>query len=121
MIDIIKDIENWNKVCGNTEYNRHLEASMLSEEFAELIIALKNKDKREAVDWLLDVFWVWIWTLIKLWLSAEDINKAFNEIKESNYSKLIFEAWEWVALRDTTGKVIKPAHYRAPDLSFIKN
>jgi hypothetical protein len=49
MIDI-KTIIEWNECCGNRDYNRHLEASMLSEEFAELIIALKNKDRREAVD-----------------------------------------------------------------------
>lgn len=121
MLQQFKEIVEWNKVCGNTEYNRHLEASMLSEEFAELIIALKNKDKREAVDWLLDVLWVGIWTLYKLWVTPQDMFMAFNEIKESNYSKLIQENWEWTALRDATGKIIKPEHYRAPDLSFIEN
>jgi predicted HAD superfamily Cof-like phosphohydrolase len=94
---------------------------MLSEEFAELIIALKNKDRREAVDWLLDVLWVWIGTLSKMWLKASEIEKAFNEIKESNYSKLIEEDWYYVAMRDTTGKIIKPAHYKKPDLSFIED
>jgi hypothetical protein len=49
MIDI-KTIIKWNESCGNRDFNYHLEASMLSEEFAELIIALKNKDRREAVD-----------------------------------------------------------------------
>lgn len=121
MIKEINSIIEWNKVCGNTEYNRHLEASMISEEFAELIVALKNKDRREAVDWLLDILWVWIWTLYKLWLSAEDIDKAFQEISKSNYSKLIFEDWNYIALRDATGKIIKPSHYQQPDLSFIEN
>lgn len=120
MIDI-KTIIEWNECCGNRDYNRHLEASMLSEEFAELIIALKNKDKREAVDWLLDVLWVWIWTLSKMWLRANEIEEAFNEIKESNYSKLIFEDWNYLAMRDTTWKIIKPQHYKKPDLSFIEN
>lgn len=121
MLEQFKDIVEWNKVCWNINFNYHLETSMLSEEFAELIIALKNRDKREATDGLLDVLWVWIWTLFKLWLSAEDIDRAFKEIKESNYSKLIFEDWKYIALRDTTGKIIKPVGYRAPDLSFIEN
>ena len=55
---------------------------MLSEEFAELIVALKEWEKKEAVDWLLDIFWVWIGTLYKMWIEPEDIERALEEIKE---------------------------------------
>jgi hypothetical protein len=46
----IENIINWNKIAGNNDFNKHLEASMLSEEFAETIIAIKNKDKIEVLD-----------------------------------------------------------------------
>jgi len=87
----INDIITWNIACGNTEetYNRHLETSMLSEELAETIIALKEGNKIEAVDGILDLFWIWIWTLYKLWVTDEQISKCFEEISNSNYSKLI--------------------------------
>ena len=117
----IENIINWNVIISNWDFNPHLENSMLSEEFAETIIAIKNRDKREVVDWILDILWVWIWTLYKLWLTSDEIYRAFEEIENSNFSKLIKEDWEWIALRDTTGKVIKPAHYKKPDLSFIEN
>ena len=121
MKDIAKDIIEWNKICENNNFNYHLENSMLVEEFAELILALKTKNKREAVDAVIDILWVWIWTLHKLELKANEIWEAFEKIRNSNYSKFIIEDWKYVALRDTTGKIIKPAHYRAPDLSFIEN
>jgi hypothetical protein len=95
---------------------------MLSEELAEAIIALKEKDNIEAVDWILDIFWVWIWTLYKLWLSPEQINDCFKEIKASNYSKFIKDKnWNTVALKDETWKILKPETHFKPNLEkFLK-
>lgn len=42
MEDAIKSIVCWNTIAGNTEFNYHLESSMMGEEFAETIIALKK-------------------------------------------------------------------------------
>jgi len=42
MLEAIKTICQWNEIAGNTGINRHLETSMLSEELAEAIIALKE-------------------------------------------------------------------------------
>lgn len=43
MLDAIKSICEWNEIAGNKgKFNRHLETSMLSEELAEAIIALKE-------------------------------------------------------------------------------
>lgn len=118
----INSVALWNEIAENTEYNRHLEASMLAEEFAELIVALKEWDKREAVDWLLDVFWVWIWTLYKLWIHPDDINRAWEEIQDSNFSKFSkWVDWESIAIKDSTWKILKPTGFKAPDLSFIKD
>lgn len=112
----IKDIVKWNEDAWNTPdtYNRHLEASMLIEEMSELIIALKEWDKVEAVDAVIDTFWVWVWTLYKLWVSAEQIEKCFEEIKDSNYSK--FENWK---CNKVGGKIIKPSTFKEPNLKKI--
>ena len=114
MKEINKIIE-WNKICGNTNFNRHLESSMLSEEFAETIVALKENDKIEVLDGVIDMFWIWIWTLYKMWVTEEQIQKAFNEIEKSNYSKFI----DWKAIKDETGKILKPKWYFKPNLETI--
>ena len=114
----IKDVYQWNEVAGNLEYNRHLEASMLSEELAEVIIALKNKDKVEAVDGVLDVLFVGLGTLQKLWVSAEEVEACWEEIVASNYSKFTEKNGE-LTVQKEWGKIIKPPHFKAPDLKSI--
>ena len=115
MQEQINSIIDWNITADNNNFNYWLEVSMLSEEFSELIIALKNKDKKEAVDWLLDIFWVGIWTLHKMWIKWEDIFRAFEEIEDSNYSK--FHNWE--CIKNENWKIIKPETYKKPNLDFI--
>lgn len=117
MIHAIEDIIHWNTEAGNTpdKFNRHLETSMLAEELSEVIIWLKNKDKVEVVDWILDLFWVWVGTMYKMWVSAEQIEECFNEIARSNYSKFV----DGKAIKDSTGKIIKPVSYFKPNLVDI--
>lgn len=117
MQDKIQSIIEWNKKANNNGFNKHLEASMLAEEFAETIVAIKNWDKVEAIDWILDIFWVGIWTLHKMWIDAETINKCFEEIEKSNYSKFV----NWKAMFDETWKIQKPKTYFKPDLNKFIN
>ena len=120
MLEAIKTICQWNEIAGNTGVNRHLETSMLSEELAEAIIALKEWDKVEAADGILDIFWVWIGTLYKMGLSAEQINNCFEEIQASNFSKFTQnDSWETVAIKDNTWKIMKPEKYFKPNLRKI--
>lgn len=113
----IENIINWNKLADNNKFNYWLEVSMLSEEFAELIVALKEKDKIEAVDWLLDIFWVGIGSLHKLWLNAEQISDSFEEIMKSNYSKFV----DWECIKNENWKIMKPRTYFKPNLKqFVK-
>ncbi len=118
MKEAIKSIIDWNIACGNTreKFNRHLEASMLSEELAEVIIALKDWDVIEAVDWVLDIFWVWIGTLYKMWLNENQIYNVFKEIERSNYSKLVKDWEDYKSLKDETWKILKPESYFKPDI-----
>ena len=90
---------------------------MLSEELAEVIIALKENNRVEATDGILDIFWVGIGTLYKMWLSPEQIYTCFEEIKASNFSKFIQnEDGTKVAIKDESGKILKPDSYFKPDL-----
>jgi len=120
MKESIQSIINWNTIAGNgtNNYSRHLETSMLSEEMAEVIIALKENNRVEAVDWILDTLWVWIWTLHKLWLTAEQINNSFEEIKRSNYSKFTRNTQDtgWTLSTDWEWKITKPSTFSPPNL-----
>lgn len=118
MLEAIQSICEWNEIAGNKwKLNRHLETSMLSEELAEAIIALKENDPIEVVDGILDVFWVWVGTMYKMGLSPEQINNCFEEIKASNFSKFIKdENGNTIALKDETGKIMKPDTHFKPDL-----
>jgi uncharacterized protein YciU (UPF0263 family) len=64
-LTLVDEVFKWNTIAENTNYNRHLEASMAIEEFSELIIALKNKDKQEILDAFADINWVIIGTMMK--------------------------------------------------------
>ena len=118
MLDAIKSVMKWNEIAWNKDsFNRHLETSMLSEELAEALIAMKEKDNVELVDGILDVFWVWMWTLYKLGMTPEQINSCFEEIRDSNYSKFEKDSnGNFKVLKDSSGKILKPEAYFKPNL-----
>lgn len=118
MLEAIQAICEWNEIAGNKwKLNRHLETSMLSEELAEAIIALKENDAIEVVDGILDVFWVWVGTMYKMWLSPEQIHNCFEEIKASNFSKFVQNTdGKFEVLKDETWKILKPESHFKPDL-----
>ncbi len=121
-IDLNNPIEaicNWNQVVGNTNFNYWLEAQMLGEEFAETIVALKNRDKVEAVDWILDIFFVGIGTLYKLGVSPDEINECLSAIILNNYSKLHYIDGKFSCIRDNNWKIIKPDDFVKVDLASI--
>lgn len=120
LTDFIPDVFQWNISADNLNYNRHLEVSMLTEEFAEFIIALKNKDIIETADAFADIITVMSWTCQKLWITVDQLNRTLWEVMQSNMSKLI-DDWNWnkIALRDSWWKIIKPDTYKKPDLSFF--
>ncbi len=113
MIDPKRVIE-WNEKAGNLNWvvNYWLEIDMLKEELSETEQAIKNNDTIEVVDWIIDLIFVGIWTLHKMWLSADDISWAFNEVCDSNDSKFPFK-------KDENWKVKKNPNFKRPDLSKI--
>jgi predicted HAD superfamily Cof-like phosphohydrolase len=87
---------------------------MYSSEAQETINWLKNNDIIEVLDWVIDTLRVGIWTLHKMWLNAQQITKAFEEIARSNYTKIS----NWV-VKNEYWKIIKPDSYQPPNLKPI--
>lgn len=120
MKENIESIINWNKIAENNNLNRHLEISMLSEEFAETILAIKKWDKIEILDWVIDLFIVWVWTLYKHWFNEEQINEAFKRIMHNNYSKFQYDTeWNHICIKDSNWKILKPEWFVWVDLSDL--
>ena len=116
MKDLINEVVEWNKIAWNLEnpFNEQLEVAMLSEEFAETIIAIKEEDIIEQIDWIIDTFIVGIWTLAKQWITAEEINNCFEEIIRSNNSKFV----DWKAIKKNW-KIKKPESFSEANLELI--
>jgi len=111
-MDIKKAIDR-NIAVNNIGYiNPDLEIAMLQEELSETAEALKKGDLIESVDWLIDIIFVAIGTMYKLWLSSDKITACRDEVCRSNDSKLPFTKWE-------DGKVKKWPNYTRPDLGSI--
>lgn len=119
-MDQIKLIVDWNKIANNNTHNYHLANSMLVEELAETVLAMKTKNYTEMLDWILDIFFIWIGELHKVWFSSEQINEALSRIIENNYSKFTKDKeWTLICERDPNWKIIKPAKFKPVDLSDI--
>lgn len=120
MKENIESIINWNKIAENNNLNKHLEISMLSEEFAETVLAIKTWDKLETLDWVIDMFIIWVWTLHKLWFNSEQIDEAFKRIMHNNYSKFQYDThWNHICIKDSTWKILKPKDFTPVDLSDL--
>lgn len=120
MKQIIEKIIQWNKIAENNSFNKSLEMSMLSEEFAETILAIKNKDKKETLDGVLDMFIIWIGTLHKMWFNAEKISTALERIIDNNYDKFQYdEQWNHICIKDENWKIMKPKNFTPVDLSDL--
>lgn len=120
MKQIIESIINWNKIAENNSFNKSLEMSMLSEEFAETILAIKNKDKKETLDGVLDMFIIWIWTLHKMGFNSEQISTALERIINNNYDKFQYDTeWNHICIKDENWKIMKPVWFKPVDLSDL--
>lgn len=118
---MFKEIIKWNEIAWFTSdnLNRHLETSMLMEEVSELIIAMKNKDKVEMLDWFADIIFVLTWLMYKHWFTDKQLELWIKEVIRSNYSKFVKEWDEYKVIRDEGWKIMKPKTFSEPDLESI--
>ena len=104
-----------NKPSLSTDKINELRLSLIKEELDELKEAMKNKDLLEVADALTDILYV---TYGAGHAFGIDLDKCFDEVQNSNMSKLDDNG---EPIYNEFGKVLKGPKYFKPDLTkFIK-
>ena len=100
-----------NKPSFSTEKINQLRISLIQEELDELKEAVANNDLLEVADALTDLLYV---TYGAGHAFGIDLDKCFNEVQNSNMSKL---GKDGKPIYNEKGKVMKGPNYFKPDLS----
>ena len=104
-----------NKPSLSTDKINHLRISLIKEELEELKEALENKDLLEVADALTDLLYV---TYGAGHAFGIDLDKCFEEVQNSNMSKLDKSG---KPIYNEFGKVLKGPNYFKPDLKSLLN
>ena len=104
-----------NKPSFNTDKINKLRIDLIKEELDELIGAMKNKDLLEVADALTDILYV---TYGAGHAFGIDLDKCFDEVQNSNMSKLDKNG---KPIYNDSGKVMKGPNYFKPNLSKFVN
>ena len=99
------------KASFSTDKINELRLSLIQEELDELSEAIKNKDLLEVADALTDILYV---TYGAGHAFGIDLDKCFEEVQNSNMSKLDENG---KPIYNEAGKVMKGPNYFKPDLS----
>ena len=100
-----------NKPSFSTDKINKLRIDLIKEELEELTEAMKNKDLLEVADALTDILYVTYGAGHALGI---DLDKCFDEVQNSNMSKLDENG---KPIYNDSGKVMKGPNYFKPDLS----
>jgi len=104
-----------NKPSFSTDKINKLRIDLIKEELDELTEAMKNKDLLEVADALTDILYV---TYGAGHAFGIDLDKCFDEVQNSNMSKLDKDG---KPIYNESGKVMKGPNYFKPDLSKFVN
>ena len=104
-----------NKPSFSTDKINKLRLDLIKEELEELTEAMKNKDLLEVADALTDILYV---TYGAGHAFGIDLDKCFEEVQNSNMSKLDQNG---KPIYNEKGKVMKGPNYFKPDLSKFIN
>ena len=97
------------------EKTLNLRVNLIDEELKELQQAIKDKDLKEVADALTDILYV---TYGAGHAFGIDLDKCFDEVQNSNMSKLDANG---KPIYNESGKVMKGPNYFKPDLSKFVN
>ena len=100
-----------NKPSFSSDKINKLRIDLIKEELEELIEAMKNNNLLEVADALTDILYV---TYGAGHAFGIDLDKCFNEVQNSNMSKLDANG---KPIYNDAGKVMKGPNYFKPDLS----
>ena len=104
-----------NKPLFSSDKINKLRVDLIKEELDELTEAMKNKDLLEVADALTDILYV---TYGAGHAFGIDLDKCFDEVQNSNMSKLNVNG---KPIYHESGKVMKGPNYYKPDLSKFVN
>ena len=104
-----------NKPSFSTDKINKLRIDLIKEELDELTEAMKNNDLLEVADALTDILYV---TYGAGHAFGIDLDKCFEEVQNSNMSKLDQNG---EPIYNESGKVMKGPNYFKPDLSKFVN
>ena len=104
-----------NKAGLSSDKINNLRISLISEELEEFKEAIRNKDLKEVADALTDILYV---TYGAGHAFGIDLDKCFDEVQNSNMSKLDENG---KPIYNESGKVMKGPNYFKPDLSKFVN
>ena len=104
-----------NKPSFSTDKINKLRLDLIKEEMSELTDAMNNKDLLEVADALTDILYV---TYGAGHAFGIDLDKCFDEVQNSNMSKLDENG---KPIYNKNGKVMKGPNYFKPDLSKFVN
>ncbi len=104
-----------NKPSFSTDKINKLRLDLIKEELSELTDAMNNKDLLEVADALTDILYV---TYGAGHAFGIDLDKCFDEVQNSNMSKLDENG---KPIFNENGKVMKGPNYFKPDLSKFVN
>ena len=104
-----------NKPSFSTDKINKLRLDLIKEELSELTDAMNNKDLLEVADALTDILYV---TYGAGHAFGIDLDKCFDEVQNSNMSKLDQNG---IPIYNEHGKVMKGPNYFKPDLSKFVN
>ena len=104
-----------NKPAFSTDKINKLRIDLIKEELEELTEAMKNNDLLEVADALTDILYV---TYGAGHAFGIDLDKCFEEVQNSNMSKLDKNG---KPIYNESGKVMKGPNYFKPDLSKFVN
>ncbi|MDC3355185.1 nucleoside triphosphate pyrophosphohydrolase family protein [Candidatus Pelagibacter sp.] len=103
------------KPSFSTEKINNLRYDLIKEELEELKVAMENKDILEVADALTDILYV---TYGAGHAFGIDLDKCFEEVQNSNMSKLDEDG---KPIYNDSGKVMKGPKYFKPDLTKFVN
>ena len=99
----------------STEKINKLRVNLINEELEEFKEAIKNNDLKEVADALTDILYV---TYGAGHAFGINLNKCFDEVQQSNMSKL---GADGKPIYDDKGKVMKGPNYFKPNLTKFVN
>ena len=122
MNKVLDDQKKFIIACGQTvdEYNPNqfnLYKELIGEEVCELIQAIRNNDRVEQLDALIDILVVTAGAIHSL---GADGTNAWNEVMRTNFAKV--DPTTGKVRRREDGKILKPDNWQPPQLqSFVQN